>query len=200
MSTVLSRWRTRLATRRGLLRRALRRGAGHKLVNERHDQVAKAERVIARHTPQHVTTISPAGVQLIAEFEGCRLDAYRDAVGVLTIGYGHTENVRIGDHLASERAARKLLERDLDRKYAPYVAQLGLPLNQNQFDALTSFVFNVGPGGIAPNTGVGRALRAHDWQAAADHLLEWDHGNGRVLPGLVTRRRAERELFLRPVQ
>lgn len=142
--------------------------------------------------------VGAAGVALIKEFEGFPHGGrpYQDLVGVWTIGYGHTEGVGPDSRPISEPEASELLRRDLDRRYAPPVSALGLPLTQHQFDALVSFVYNVGPGGVAATTKVGRALRAHDWQAAADLLLEWDKAGGRRVEGLTRRRRAERAMFL----
>lgn len=90
--------------------------------------------------------------------------------------------------------------REVDATYGAAVNALRLPLNQNQFDALVSFVYNVGPGGVAPSTQVGKHLRAHDWKAAADALLAWDKAGGHALPGLTRRRQAERALFLKAVK
>lgn len=142
-------------------------------------------------------TVSQVGVSLIKGFEGFSSKPYRDAVGVWTIGYGHTEGVSAASRPLTEPQAADLLKHDLDSKYAPFVNALQLPLTQNQFDALVSFVYNVGPGGISQNTGVGRALRAHDWGAAANKLLEWDKAGGQTLLGLKRRREAERALFLK---
>ena len=95
--------------------------------------------------------ISDTGVALIAKFEGCYLEAYKCPAGVWTIGYGHTGNVKKGDTLASETEAMALLKKDL-KQYAGYVNQriankkISFSLNQNQFDALTSFTYNLGPG------------------------------------------------------
>jgi GH24 family phage-related lysozyme (muramidase) len=88
----------------------------------------------------------------------------------------------------------------LDRDYFPTVKALPTfsVLTQHQVDALTSFIYNVGPAGIGSGTSVGQALRRRDWRAAADHLLGWDRAGGFVLPGLKTRREAERALFLKP--
>jgi lysozyme len=145
---------------------------------------------------------SRGGIALIKEFEGFPFGGrpYQDSVGVWTIGYGHTEGVGPRSRRLTEREAAKLLEQDLDRTYARDVAALPMAgdLNQHQFDALVSFVYNVGPGAIAPDTGIGRALRAKDWERAADELLRWDKAGGRVLAGLTRRRTAERALFLRP--
>jgi lysozyme len=143
-----------------------------------------------------------AGIALIKEFEGFPFGGrpYRDPVGVWTIGYGHTEGVGPHSPRLTERQASELLERDLKKRYEPHVERLPVAtlLNQNQFDALVSFVYNLGPGAIAPDTGIGRALRAKQWHRAADEMLRWDKAGGQVLAGLTRRRQAERKLFLNP--
>jgi lysozyme len=143
----------------------------------------------------------PACLALIKEFEGFPFGGrpYRDPIaGVWTIGYGHTEGV--GPHSArlTERQASELLERDLREKYEPFVEALPTAhlLSQHQFDALVTFVYNVGGGAIGSDTGIGRALRASQWHRAADELLRWDKYNGRPILGLTRRRQAERKLFL----
>jgi len=142
--------------------------------------------------------ISPAGVNLIKEFEGFPAGGrpYQDIVGVWTIGYGHTEGVGPRSPQLTEAQASALLGNDLDRKYGPCVNDLQLPLKQHQFDALVSFVYNVGPGGVAASTQVGQALRARQWQAAGDALLAWDKAGGVAVAGLTRRRQAERAMFL----
>lgn len=143
------------------------------------------------------TMISDNCIKLVAEFEGFRAHAYRDPVGVLTQGYGETQGVTPGKAW-SESYARKRLEARLARDYMPAVLAAGRgKLNQNQLDSMTSFVYNVGPGGVSSSTGVGRALRAGRMRDAADGLLQWTKAAGRELPGLVRRRKAERSLFLR---
>lgn len=153
-----------------------------------------------RKKAKRIKRVSAAGVNLVADFEGGqsadgKFRAYRDPVGVWTIGYGHTRTARSG-MVWSARKARRVLRRELNKRYAVHVARLGLPLNQAQFDALTSFVYNLGPGAIGPDTGIGRALRAKQWRKAADEMLRWNKAGGRVLAGLTRRRRAERKLFL----
>lgn len=139
--------------------------------------------------------ISDRGVELIARYEGCRLYAYKCAAGVWTIGYGHTAGVREGDTLDSEAAAKKLLAQDLE-KYAGYVnacVKKGLitfPLNQNRFDALTSFVYNCGNGSLQ------KLVSGRDAETVADKLLQYNKGGGKVLAGLTRRREEERALFL----
>jgi hypothetical protein len=99
----------------------------------------------------------------------------------------------------TEPQASALLARDLNRKYAPAVHALRLPLNQHQFDALVSFVYNLGPGIVGPSHTIGQALLRKAWRAAADSMLLYDKAGGRVLEGLRRRRVAERALFLKPV-
>ena len=139
--------------------------------------------------------LSEAGARLIESFEGFRSCPYRDAVGVWTIGYGSTKGVGPNTKCVSRREAEDRLRREVTATYGAAVDKID-GLNQAQYDALCSFVYNVGPGGIGPNTGVGRALRARNYKAAADRLLDWDKAGGRALPGLTRRRQAERKLFL----
>ncbi len=167
-----------------------RRGHPHSLRNpDRSESIAHVE-------------LSPAGARLIESFEGFRARPYHgphDPQGLWTIGYGTTAGIGPGTPPMTRAQAQARLEHDVDRTYAPLVNALRLPLNQNQFDALVSFVYNVGAAGIAPASRVGRALRAHQWETAADAMLAWDTAGGVRLPGLVTRREKERALFLRPV-
>lgn len=141
--------------------------------------------------------VSKRGVELVANFEGFRSNPYRDAVGVWTIGYGHTKGVGPNTKPISRAKAFELLKDELNHVYAKPVRALGIPLNQNQFDALVSFVYNVGPGGVSKDTKIGRALRARRYVTAANLLLDWDKAGGKRLEGLSRRRRAERALFLR---
>ena len=146
--------------------------------------------------------LSDRGATLIANFEGFRSHPYRDAVGVPTIGYGSTRGVTMSSPPVTRAQALARLKREANATYGAAVDRLNrehkLGLNQNQFDALTSFTYNVGPGGIGPDTGIGRALRRKQWRVAADELLEWNRAGGRVLEGLTRRRREERKLFLTP--
>ena len=87
--------------------------------------------------------ISAEGLAFIQQAEGCRLNAYRDSVGVLTIGYGHTRLVQDGDTITQDEAT-SLLEADLAHVYACIRANVRVPLSQGQFDALCSFAFNLG--------------------------------------------------------
>lgn len=142
--------------------------------------------------------LSSQGAELIAEFEGFRAKPYRDAVGVWTIGFGSTKGVGPNTPLVTREQALARMMREIDATYGAAVNALGVPLTQHQFDALVSFVYNVGPGGIATTTTVGKHLRARRYREAADALLAWDKAGGRRLLGLTRRRQAERALFLMP--
>lgn len=140
-------------------------------------------------------SVSDRGVELIAKFEGCRLEAYKCAAGVWTIGYGHTAGVNQGDTLPSEEAARALLKKDL-QLYGGYVnsfvknGTITFPLNQNQFDALTSFCYNCGRGNLQ------KLVTNRDAATVAEKILLYNKGGGKVLEGLVRRRKEERALFI----
>lgn len=136
-----------------------------------------------------------AGIALIKESEGLRLKAYRDTGGVLSIGYGHTEDVHEGDEI-TEHQAEVMLRADLAD--AERCVQLRFPeANQNQWDACVSFVFNLGCTRFGSSTLL-RLIRKGDYNAAAKQFGRWVNDNGVQLPGLVTRRAKEAALFLTP--
>jgi lysozyme len=145
--------------------------------------------------------ISEAGLRLIKSFEGFRSHPYRDAVGVWTVGYGETKGVGPTGPILNEPAAAKLLEQRINNDYAPAVRNLGLVLNQHEFDALCSVVYNLGPGVLARGRSLGDALRSGTRRQAADAILLYDKAGSppRALPGLTRRRQQERALFLKPV-
>jgi GH24 family phage-related lysozyme (muramidase) len=142
--------------------------------------------------------ISENGLRLIERFEGFVDHQYNDGTGVMTIGYGTTAaDVSPLPRFLTQSEAEQLLREKLARKYEPAVNALGVPLNQNEFDALVSFVYNCGPG--AMQWQIGRDLRARNYAAAADDFGRYVVAGGRVLTGLVRRRAAERALFLTPM-
>ena len=137
---------------------------------------------------------SQRGLSLIKSFEGLRLLAYRDAVGVWTIGYGATRGVKAGMSITNEQAERMLLN-DVQR-FEPEVERLVTePLNRNQWDALVSFTYNLGAANLESSTLL-RLLNRGDYAGAAEQFPRWNKAGGKVLPGLVRRREAERVLFL----
>ena len=135
--------------------------------------------------------ISEKGLSLIKEFEGCQLDAYRCPSHVLTIGWGHVEDVYEGQSITQDEADNLLISDMV--KYEGYVNDcdsFAFTPNQNQFDALVSFTYNCGQGSL--NT----LVENRDASLVADKLLLYINGNFGVLAGLVRRRESERELFL----
>lgn len=142
-----------------------------------------------------------AGVALIKSFEGLRLKAYHDSVGVLTIGFGHTSAagaplVTKGLTITDDEA-EQILRTDL-LLYEDVVEEaVTVPLTGNQFAALVSFTYNLGGGNLRSSTLL-RKLNAGDYAGAADEFARWDKAGGKVLAGLTRRRAAERELFLTP--
>ena len=134
------------------------------------------------------------GIDLIKRFESCRLRSYRDVVGVWTIGYGHTgPDVTPGKTITSEQAT-DLLDADL-HKFEDAINQLvKVPLAQTQFDALVCLVYNIGLSHFGTSTLL-RILNAGDYASAANEFPKWDMAGGKQIPGLLTRRCAERALF-----
>ena len=144
-------------------------------------------------------TTSPNGRKLIESFEGLRTVAYLPTPhDVPTIGYGHTEGVQMGDTCTAEQADEYLAD-DLLAAEAGVSSSVLVDINQNQFDALVSFVFNVGGGNFHSST-LRRLLNNGDYQGAADQFLVWNKQAGQVLPGLTNRRTAERAFFLTEAQ
>jgi lysozyme len=140
---------------------------------------------------------SPAGRALIQAAESCKLEAYPDpGVGwkLPTIGWGHTgpdvvRGLKIGQAIADE-----LFDSDVLAKEGLVLAAVHrAPLTQGQFDALVSFAYNCAGW---QNSTLVRMVNEGNFTAAADEFPKWCHADGRVLPGLVTRRAAERAMFL----
>lgn len=135
------------------------------------------------------------GLLLIKSFEGLRLKAYRDPVGIWTIGYGTTRDVR-PDMSISEAEAEQLLQQDLIRFEQAISEAVVAPVNDNQFSALVSFTYNVGSGALRSSTLLKLLNDRQDIHGAADEFPRWNRAGGRVLEGLTRRRNAERALFL----
>jgi len=139
-----------------------------------------------------------AGIELIKQFEGWRSRAYRDAVGVWTIGYGHTamagsprpvQGMRI-----SKIVGEQLLKRDLVKYERAVNNAVTVDINQNQFDALVSFCYNVGPGNLNKSSVIKR-VNERRFSEVPDRLMLWNRAGGKVLLGLTRRRKAEGALF-----
>ncbi|WP_367617110.1 lysozyme [Teichococcus vastitatis] len=139
------------------------------------------------------------GICLIKRYEGVKLTAYTCVGGVLTIGVGHTGNVKPGETI-TQLEAEQLLAGDLEKFEAGVAKLVTVPLNNDQFSAIVSFAFNCGLEALRTSTLL-RKLNAGDLHGAADQLPRWNKSGGKVYAGLVKRRAAERALFLGlPVQ
>lgn len=125
--------------------------------------------------------------------EGLRLEAYEDAAGVPTIGYGHTKDVRMGDRI-SEYWAKELLRDDIDEA-EQQVKELGVARTEGQLDALTSFVFNLGIGRLKESTLLRVIREGGSKQQIRKEFKRWVYAGGKKLPGLVTRREWEAKRF-----
>ena len=139
--------------------------------------------------------ISTQGLDLIKTFEGLRLHAYMPTpIDVPTIGYGHTKTAKIGMKI-TERGAEELLKRDLAWVEKGVNKHVNVPLTQPQYDALCSFVYNLGATNFRRSTLLKR-LNEGKYGEAANELLRWDKQGKKVLRGLTRRREAERALFV----
>lgn len=144
--------------------------------------------------------ISPSGIDLICNFEGKRLTAYDDGVGVWTIGFGTTVypngmKVKKGD-TCTEAQAKAYMAHDLKKFEATVNKAVTVQLNQNQFDALVSLAYNIGANAFSKSTLV-KKLNANDIRGAADQFDIWVNAGGKRMQGLVNRRTVEKALFLK---
>ena len=144
-------------------------------------------------------SVSNKGVDLICEFEGKRLVAYDDGVGVWTIGFGtikYPNGVRVkkGDTCTLEQA-KEYMRHDLIEFEHTVNSSVKVPLNQNQFDALVSLAYNIGSSAFKSSTLV-KKLNTGDYQGAADQFNVWINAGGKRMQGLVNRRDREKLLFL----
>lgn len=137
---------------------------------------------------------SDAGITLVKSSEGLKLVAYKCPAGIWTNGYGHTGPDVTPGMVITQVQADALLARDLERFEAGVARLVKVPLNQNQFDALVCFSFNLGLGALQGSTLL-RLLNAGDYAGAAAQFPRWNKAGGKELPGLTRRRAAEQSLF-----
>lgn len=132
-------------------------------------------------------------IDKLMEMEGLRLEAYKDAAGEPTIGYGHTKNVRMGDRI-SEYWAKEMLREDIEEAEWQ-VKELKVARTEGQLDALTSFVFNLGIGRLKESTLLETIRRGASKAAITREFKKWVYADGKKLPGLVKRREWEAKRF-----
>lgn len=142
--------------------------------------------------------ISENGIELIKEFEGYKSEAYQCTSGVWTIGYGHTKNVQKGDTCSVEEAT-EFLKQDVEIAERAINQLVKVELNQNQFDAILSFVYNIGRENFKHSSML-KFLNSAHFPLAAGQFDRWVYSRSNKSQGLINRRAKEKELFLKPMQ
>ena len=137
--------------------------------------------------------IGTKGLDLIRFFEGLELNAYQCAAGVWTIGYGHTKDVQQGMTI-SEARANEMLAEELNEYESSINGLVTVELNQDQFDAMVSWVYNLGVGNLKASTLL-KVLNAGDYDGVPAQMMRWNKAGGKVLEGLTRRRQAEADMF-----
>ena len=137
--------------------------------------------------------ISTVGVDLIKEFEGCKLEAYQCSADVWTIGYGHTRDVEEGDKI-TQKVADYFLEYDVAMVETHCKRLITVPLKQHQWDAIVSWCYNLGCGNLRASTLL-KKINASEIDKVSEQIVRWDKVNGQSLAGLTRRRLAEAALF-----
>mgnify|MGYP006164041645 FL=1 len=137
--------------------------------------------------------ISKNGLNLIKHFEGCELEAYKCPAGVWTIGYGHIKTAVEGMTITQHQADDMLIEEM--NEYEGYINNsVRVDLTQNQFDAMVSWVYNLGNGNLNASTLL-KVLNSGDYAGVPAQMMRWNKAGGKVLEGLTRRRQAEADLF-----
>ena len=145
-------------------------------------------------------SLSDNGMKLLEQFEGLRLEAYLDSAGIATIGFGtirypNGSKVKLGDKTTKSQAKEYKLH-DLKEFESTVNTSVIVPLSQNQYDALVSLSYNIGSGAFKNSTLL-KKLNSGDYKGAAEQFLVWNKVNSKRVQGLVNRREAERNLFLK---
>lgn len=141
--------------------------------------------------------ISDKGISFIKRHEGCRLTAYSCSAGVMTIGYGHTQGVHPGMAITQEEA-ESFLRRDVKVAETSINTAVTIPLRQCQFDALCSFVFNVGCGAFLRSTLIKKIKSNPSDPSIRDEFMRWVYAGKKELPGLRRRRKEEADMYFEP--
>jgi lysozyme len=144
--------------------------------------------------------INNEGLELIEVFEGFSSKPYKDVAGIWTVGFGSIrglDNKRVTSkhRRITKKEAVKLMERDLRTTESKIASLVKVPVTENQFAALCSFIYNVGSGAFQRST-ARMKLNRGNYEGCADEFLRWKYAGKKAIPGLLRRRKAERELFL----
>lgn len=180
-----------------------RKIAGGSLSQSQVDQINALINAFKPNTAGNETMkVSQFGIDLICGFEGLRLNAYDDGVGVWTIGYGTTIypngiKVKRGDTCTLQQA-KDYMAHDLKRFERAVSENVKVSLNQNQFDALVSLTYNIGIGAFGKSTLL-KKLNSGDYKGVSGQFDVWNKAGGLVMQGLVNRRALERKLFEKAV-
>jgi lysozyme len=168
-------------------------------INKALDELVMLRGVSGEPQPVPVMTTSASGRKAITQHEGNKLTAYQDGGGVWTVGVGHTaaagSPAPFRGMKITAAESDEILSRDLKLFEQGVREAVKVPLSQNEFDALVSLAFNIGVGAFRKSTLV-KKLNAGDRAGAADQFLVWNKDNGKVVKGLVNRRKSERQQFL----
>lgn len=137
-------------------------------------------------------------IDLIKKYEGFRPQSYQDSVGVWTIGYGTTringQPVKQGMTITQDQALQ-LVQQEVNKLWSQIESIVKVPINDNQMNALVDFAYNLGFNALKTST-LMKKLNAGNFTGAANEFTRWVYAGGKVLPGLVKRREAEKQLFL----
>lgn len=137
---------------------------------------------------------SDAGLALIKRYEGCRLTAYRCPAGIWTIGVGHTGKEVWANLVITEKVAMNFLKKDIESSENCINNLVTVPLLQNRFDSLVSLVFNIGCTAFSSSS-LYKKLNAGNYSGAGKEFKKWNKAEGKILPGLISRRAEEAEAF-----
>lgn len=159
---------------------------------------SKTWEFLTKNTPKH--SLSNKGMKLLEQFEGLRLEAYLDSASIATIGFGSIKypngnKVKLGDKITKAQAKEYKLH-DLKEFVSTVNTYVKVPLTQNQYDALVSLSYNIGSSAFKNSTLLNK-LNSGDYKGAAEQFLVWNKVNSKRVQGLVNRREAERNLFLK---
>lgn len=148
---------------------------------------------MSRKTISALVVASAVAVGTITQWEGFRSEAYRDIAGIPTIGYGSTENVKMGDRINVDGARSRLIKEVRDNYGQAVKNCVKVPLFQSEYDSFVSLTYNVGPNAFCKSTLV-KKVNKEDYMGACEEIKKWNKVKGKVIRGLTNRRESEYKL------